>query len=306
MSRRRNRVALAEGRATVSTLEHSDVTVARLEHTGLVVGGDVPPATHNVVDVLALSSSLFSPASTDAELVVRHKVRPLADEERFAIGRRVSGGVEDTSDRVTQIVGTVRIELSSIVTLGDQDAGEVTHTGHLNVVPRPDKVSTLDGAVRNETRSVSISGAVSDTLTLLLSDGTILGRSPKTKVFERVEVGRLATRVLVPSVAGARVVARLGLATGSSTFAGFDTVGTHVLVRKLRNGVCGFGLPLRPRLGGLVAVQVGGSARVGTVAGTCGLLSRDAAGEQSRDERYGKGDSGHNVRCSLCSCRTLD
>ncbi len=44
----------------------------------------------------------------------------------------------------------------------------------------------------------------------------------------------------------------------------------HVLIGKLRVGVGGFGLPLRPRLGGLVAVEVGGGAGVGAVAAGTG------------------------------------
>lgn len=273
MSLWRNSITLAEGRATVSSLQQTDVTVARLEDTGVVVGRDVPPATHHVVDMLALGGCTFAPACTQAELVVRHKVGPLADKVGFAVGSRIGRSVDDAADRVTQIVGAVRIKLSSIVTVGDQDAGEITHAGDLNVVPGPDKVCTLDRAVRNQTCAVSIRGAVSNPRTLLFSDSAVLGRTPETEIFERVDPRRLATRILVPRVARTRVVARLRLAARRTAFAGFDAVGTHVLIRKLRVGVGGLGLPLRPRLGRLVAVQIGGSARIRTVTGASGLLS---------------------------------
>lgn len=149
VSRGSNRVALSEGRRAVDTLEKTDITIASLENTRLVVSGDVPPATHNIIDVLALRSSSLTPTSTKTELVVRHEVGPIANEVWLAVGSRVSSGVDNTTNGVTQIIGTVRVELSSIVTVGDENAGEVTNTGNLNVVTSPDKVSTLDSAVRN-------------------------------------------------------------------------------------------------------------------------------------------------------------
>ncbi len=135
-------------RATVDALQHSDLSLARLEDIRVVVGGQVPAASHNVVDVLALGSGTLTPTGTHAELVVRHKVRPLRYEVRLAVSGRVGGGVDDTADGVSEIVGAVGVEFSSIVTVGDEDAGKVTNTGHLNIVTSSHKVSTLDRTIR--------------------------------------------------------------------------------------------------------------------------------------------------------------
>lgn len=246
MRRRRHRITLSERRATVDALQLADVAIARFEHPRIVVCWDVPTATHDVVDVLALGSRSLTPARTQAELVVRHEVGPLGYEPGLAVAGRVGGGVDDSADRVAEIVGSVRVELSTVVALGDQDGCEISHAGHLNVVAGAYKVGSLDRSVRDQTGSVAIGGTVGNTRTFLLTNRTVLCRTPETEILETVDPSSLTARVLVPSVAGARIVAGLRLTTRLPAFAGFDSVGTHVLVGKRGVGVGRFGLPLRP------------------------------------------------------------
>lgn len=293
MGRRRHRITLPKRTAPIPSLQQPDIAIAALESASLVVGRDVPPTTHNIVNVLTLSSSLFTPACTHAEHLVRHKVGPFTDKPWLSIRCRVCSGVKDAANGVAEIVCTVRVELATIIALRNQDAGKIAHTRHLDIVSCSYKVRTCNRPIGNQPCAVSVCSTVSYTRTLLLSDRTVLRRTPKTEVLQRVDPSRLTAGILIPGIPSTRVVARLRLTTGSTAFAGFDAVSAHVLVGELGVGVGSFGLPLGPGFGGLVAVQVGGCAWVGTVAGTSGLLSRDSTCEKCSYEAGVQGDPGH-------------
>lgn len=207
VGRRRHRLTLSECRTTVNTLQHGNVSITALKGTGRVVGRDVPSASEYVVNVLALVGCAFTPACTNAELTGRHEVGPFGYEEWLSIGGRVGRGVENTSDWVAQVVSAMRVEFTPVVTFGYQHRGEVTNASNLNVVPCAHKVSARNRTVRNESSTVAVSGTVSNTASFLFSDRTVLGRSPETEVFERVEVGGLAHGLLIPGVTCTCVVA---------------------------------------------------------------------------------------------------
>lgn len=197
-------LSLLEGRgltvADVLSLDHGDVTVTALE-TSAVVGGNVPSAAQDIVDVLALSTLSLTPASTDAELVPAHEVGPLGDEPWLALVLGVGCGVHDTTDRVGQVVCTVRVHLATGISLWDTNVGEVTRTGDLDVVTGLDEVNTSQSAVRDESSTVSGLSAVSHGLSLEATDvDTSLRRSPDAPVVNTVDPGSLAARVGVPRV----------------------------------------------------------------------------------------------------------
>ncbi len=82
-------------------------------------------------------------ADTEAELVVRDVVHPLLVEDVLA--RDVGGDV--TTDGVTHVGSTVRVELTTLVTSDETDLGKVTESHELDVEGGLDEVSSSDSAV---------------------------------------------------------------------------------------------------------------------------------------------------------------
>lgn len=84
----------------------------------------------------------------------------------------------------------MRIQLSSGITLGDIDLGQVTSTSNLNIVRSLYKVSTKDSAIWNEAGSVSVLQAPRNFNTLgFTDDGVWAGvrRCEQAKVIHRVD-----------------------------------------------------------------------------------------------------------------------
>jgi hypothetical protein len=67
-------LTLLKGAPTIDALKGSFITFTRLEYASIVSShtGHVPLATEDIVDVLTVSRSLITPASSETELVVGH------------------------------------------------------------------------------------------------------------------------------------------------------------------------------------------------------------------------------------------
>ena len=146
------RVVLVEsGSASVGLGEETrwvgSVTVAGLEDVVGVVTGHDKVATHDVELVLALErgGGLFGTgnADTEADLVVRDVVHPLLVEDILT----GNVGSDVTTHRVAHVGGTVRVELTTLVTGNETDLGEVAEGHELDVEGGLDKVSASDGTV---------------------------------------------------------------------------------------------------------------------------------------------------------------
>lgn len=162
------------------------VTLAGLESTVLSIIGGIVGTSDAVVDVLAETSGVRTSrvASLEAENVAAHEVVPFDDLLVSGVAAiRPGGGIEETTEGVTTEVGTVGVEFSSKVVGGKVDVGLVDETDDLDVVGGPHELNTLEGASRDETRSVTGLGAPGDFLLLRLTDsGGTGGRCPKAEI----------------------------------------------------------------------------------------------------------------------------
>jgi len=156
---------LIPGRGSVNTHWLSGFAVTRFE-TGVVVGGHVPIAAHDIVDMLAVDISICALAASDAKFSGRHEVSPLVNLTTRAEDVRV----DQSTNGVTVSIGTVVIHLSTIITSYDVDLGEVALTGNLNVVGSLDEVDTSEGSRRHDARSVTRLGAIRDSNTFRVSN----------------------------------------------------------------------------------------------------------------------------------------
>jgi len=196
-------------------------TVTLLENASVVVGGLVPVAAHNIVNVRApLLSPRTGTASTEAVLVGRHEVLPFG---KLLPVSSVGTSEDLSADGVTRAGGAVRVKLSSFVTTGDVNLGEVTSTGDLDKGRGLEEVSAVDGAVGDETGTVTRLHTVSDHDRLVVTDsGSGLGvrGTPETEVLDRVEEDVLALGLGVGSTVSLLTVVVAGLTALSISLGG--------------------------------------------------------------------------------------
>jgi hypothetical protein len=121
-------------------------------------------------------------ARTNTELVVADELHPLGDVEIRA--GHVGGDV--TTDGVTIAVGTVGVELTTHVAIGDVDLGEVTIAHDLDVHVGLEEGDTGEGTVRDDTSIVTGLGAPSDL------DGLGVGNVLEGRGSEDAEVLKIA------------------------------------------------------------------------------------------------------------------
>jgi len=194
--RRRCRVlALEEGRGAVYT--HWEVVVSETGFVSprVVVGRHVPEASQKIVDVVAVPSSILTDTRTEAEFGIGDERGPFVVLE--VVSKRVSK--YQSTNGVTVTVGTVGIEFTTRITLGDVNFGKVTHTSHLDIIGRLDEMDTLQGSIRNRPGSPTRFSAPSYFLALSVPDGTDTRRSPKTEIVDIIDPRGLAIRTLTRS-----------------------------------------------------------------------------------------------------------
>jgi len=204
VSGRSGLLALVERRGTVDTHGEVVVTFAGFVGSSVIVGGHVPVATQQVVNVVAVLSSVRANASTEAEFGVRNEGGPFVV---LKVGAE-SVSVDQTTNGVAISICSVRIEFTSSVTLAHVDLGEITNASDLNVIRSLHKVDTLEGPIRDGTSAATGFGAPSNLFTFRVADRTNAGRSPETEVIDVVDPSSLALGTLAGS--GATVV-RSGL-----------------------------------------------------------------------------------------------
>lgn len=129
-------------------------------------------------------------ADSEAHLAVGDVVHPLLVED--VLSRDV--GCHVTTNWVTHVCGTVGVKLTTVITWDNVDLGEVTVGHHLNVERRLDEVDSSDGTVWNDTGVVSGFGAVSNGLSLNVTDGGLSWWSESAPVIDRVDGGKSGVR----------------------------------------------------------------------------------------------------------------
>lgn len=179
---------LIPGGTRVDTGPFALCAIALLKDTAVVVGGLVPEATHDIVDVRApLTVPRTRTAGTEAVLGGRHEVLPFGKLLPVA---SVSAGEDLATDGVTRASSTVRVELTALVASLDVNLGEITSTGDLDERGSLEEVSAMDGAIRDQTGAVTGLHTVGDhdCFQVTNSVGAIgLGRTPETEVLDRVD-----------------------------------------------------------------------------------------------------------------------
>lgn len=125
---------------------------------------------------------------TDSEtvLVVRDKAHPL--HVPYILACNTGGGI--TTDGVTDVLGSPRVELSSGITVGNVDLGTVPEPVDLDVKGGLDVMSSSDDAVRDQPGVVTGLGAVGDDDGLDVPDQAIrswLRRTPKAEIIDTVQ-----------------------------------------------------------------------------------------------------------------------
>lgn len=157
------------------------VTVALLEDARRVVTGHVETASEHVVRVATERSGAVAwEASAEAKVGSRHEVHPF--------GRLDVVGVHHSAHGVSGSLGTVRVQLSSLVAGSNADLCKVSVARHLNVVGRLDEVCAGDRSLRNEPRAVARFGAVGYDAGLEISNATSVGRRVDAEVGDGVDV----------------------------------------------------------------------------------------------------------------------
>lgn len=114
---------------------------------------------------------------------MKHILVPLLGLLVGSLVRRPGVGEDETSERVTTLVSTMGVHLSSTVILLEVDLRLVKEANNLNVVRGLHELDTGNGTRRNETSTVAGLGAVSDGLSFDAADDTVgLRRTPDTPV----------------------------------------------------------------------------------------------------------------------------
>lgn len=167
-------VVLLEGRGVavhgVQTRWVGGVTVTGLEDVVGVVTWHDEVAAHLVECVLADKRGWrrvgTSNADSEADLAVGDVVHPLLVKD--VLTGDVGGDV--TTDWVTHVGSSVRVELTTVVTVDHVDLGEITVGHDLNVQRSLDEVDTSHGTVGDDSGVVSRLCAVRDSLSLDIAD----------------------------------------------------------------------------------------------------------------------------------------
>jgi len=143
------------------------IALARLEYTSVIVSRHVPEATHDVVNVLAVPGSVGADASAETELGVRDEARP------FVVLQGVPESVakDEAANRVAVTVGSMGIELSSLVLLGDVELGEVALASNLHVIGSLDEMYTLESTIGDGPCAAAGLGAPCNLITFGVANG---------------------------------------------------------------------------------------------------------------------------------------
>jgi len=185
-------LSLEEGGGAVYTHRKVVVSQAGFVRSGVVVGGHVPVASQQIVDVVALPSSVLPDTRTEAKFGIRDERSPFVVLE--VIPERVSK--HQSTNGVTVTIRTMRIEFTTRIALGDVNLRKVSLTSDLNVIRRLDEMHALQRPIRDRPRSPTRFSAPRDFLPFGIADRTNTRRSPETEIINVVDPRRLTIRTL--------------------------------------------------------------------------------------------------------------
>jgi len=177
---------------SVDTWEVLVVTEAAQEGTIDVGGGGIVLATDTIEDVLAVVGgvSTCGVASLEAEGSSTHEVVPF---DGLLVTITPGVGEQEGTERVTTLIGTVRVEFTSRVISSDVDELLLDEAGDLDVVGSLHELETSDGTLGDDTGTIARLCAPSDTLTLDVTDEGVWFRgTPEAEVINAVDDGSLA------------------------------------------------------------------------------------------------------------------
>jgi len=183
---------LIESRRSVDTHGEVIITFAGFVRPGIVVGGHVPVAAQQIVDMIAVFGSIRANASTEAEFGIGDERGPFVV---LKVGAECVS-VHQTTNGVAISICSVRVELTSSIAFAYVDLGEITNAGDLHVIGGLYKVDTLEGAIGNCTSAPAGFSAPSNFFTFRVADGTNTRGSPETEIIDVVDPGSLTIRAL--------------------------------------------------------------------------------------------------------------
>jgi len=201
---------------SVDTWEVLVVTEAAQEGTIDIGSGGIVLATDTIEDVLAVVGgvSTCGVASLEAEGSSTHEVVPF---DGLLVTITPGVGEQEGTERVTTLIGTVRVEFTSRVISSDVDELLLDEAGDLDVVGSLHELETSDGTLGDDTGTIARLCAPSDTLTLDVTDEGVWFRgTPEAEVINAVDDGSLAERGRAFGSAVAHVVASLSTTLTSS------------------------------------------------------------------------------------------
>lgn len=221
------------------------VTIADLENTLLCVVGCVVCAPKTVIDVLAEGLLVLAGgiAGFYTETVATHEICPVNNLLVRVVVTTVAGervGVHETAKRVTAQIGTVRVQLASVIISSNVDLGLVNKTGNLDVVGGLDELYALESTGGDETSTVSWLCAPGNFLTFGVTDGGVgLWGSPEAKVVYVVHERSLTQGILVLGCGVANIVTGLRTAKSSGIIVDLvrDTRWVGIVLINERSGV---------------------------------------------------------------------
>lgn len=182
----------------------SRVPQALLKHSRRVISRHIPLAPHDVIYMLAHCGRIYRGlASAEAELISRHKIRPLVN----FLQRAECAREHEAADRVAIAICTMGVKLAAAITGRNVDVCEIANACDLNVVWSDYDVRTSDGAVRDQSRSVPALHAPCYFDSLGVPNDRVrswLRRCPDAPILNTVDIGILALRRLI--VASSAVV----------------------------------------------------------------------------------------------------
>lgn len=108
---------------------------------------------------------------------------PLNDLGKLGLVRAKGVRVDETTERVSTLVSTVGVHLSSTIIRGHVDLGLVNVTNNLDIVGSLHKLDTSKGAGGNQASAAAGLGAPCNSLALRVANNRIgFRRSPNAKV----------------------------------------------------------------------------------------------------------------------------
>jgi len=185
---------------------------AGLERPVLGVVGGVVGASDAIEDVLAEAGGVGPGGVTcfEAEEVATHEVVPLDSLDEVSPACAESVGEYDAAQRISTQISPMRIHLATKVGCRDVKLGLVDEADDLDIIRSLRELDAMKSASGDETCAVPGFGTPSNHFTLLRTDFfTRFRGTPEAEVVERVEVRRLAERLLVLSGGITNVVSNL-------------------------------------------------------------------------------------------------